>query len=469
MPYTYPPQQYEDLTGGLQYRAFREFGWFINGTHPSQANTVPWLCVDCYDNVTRVQPTGGLMSNLPAGNRWKPGDPAPTALTANAWAVFQAPASDVTERFSFLMKGTGGETSVTLTTNMFWLNNFVPAGGGADSSPTLPTVQSQVISPTFGSTSDFRWNLILDEGTIMFTATPESISAPAWFYLGEVQSINPESLDPRPFVISNSWTRDGWNIGFNSNYRGISAVTNLVMNVLGEVTLGVAQDYPGSTAQDAFASLPLSNVSFHGNTTGSRYSIGFGRNTGALSKQAGSASNKDRNTAGYVASDKRFLFWSRFNLTDPLVVALYSRGTTLDDHTLVQETSVPDQLIPSVGGGGETTPPVVVYINPIPGTEIRSNTAITVNVTDDSGLFAGIQLRVSFPSARPVHPTEAIHSGDRLGVFEPFYQGCTVKTITDGFQFVLTRVNPDSKDSDTGWPGSPIFTATPVDTSGNAA
>ena len=467
MPYTYPPQSYEDSTGGLQYAALRKFCWWINGTHPSDANTVPWQCIDCYDNVTRDQPTDGLLSNLAAGNRWKPDEPGPTALAANAWAVFQAPASDITERFQIMFKGTGGATSLSIEVTIFFLNDFVPDGGGADSSPTLPSVLEATLSTAFGNTSNFTWNLVLDEGTITFLATPSAIAAPQWLYVGEVEPANPQSLDPRPFIISDAWTAPSWSTGFNSRYRGVSAVTDTVINVLNETEMGAAMDYPSTNDQDAFATRPLCSVSFHGNTTGSRYTIGRGRNTGALSKGAGTTDLRIRYTAGYSISDFRFIHWTAVSATDPRCVTLYPTGVELDDQTIVSELSVPTTLIP--GAGGDNIPPVVTYVNPTPGTQIRSDTAITVEVTDDLLSFAGIQLRVSFPSAQPPHPTETIHSGDRVGLFEPFYQDCTVRAISGGFQFVLRRVNPDAEASATGWPATPNFTATPVDTSGNAA
>ena len=467
MPYTYPPQSYEDATGGLQYAALRSFCWWINGTHPTDANTVPWECIDCFDNVTREQPTDGLLSNLAAGNRWKPGEPAPTALAANAWAVFQAPASDITERFQIMVKGTGGATSVTIEVTIFFLNDFVPDGGGPDSSPTLPTVREATPSAGFGSTSNYTWNLVLDEGTITFLATPSSISTPQWLYVGEVEPANPQSLDPRPFIISDAWSAPSWSTGFNSRYRGISAVTTTVMNVLNETEMGGAMDYAGAEDQDAFTTRPLCSVSFHGNVGGSRYTIGRGRNTGALSKGAGTTDLRIRYTAGFSLSDFRFIHWTLASETDPRCVTLYPPEVVLDDHTLVSELSVPTTLIPDTGA--DDTPPAVVYVNPSPGTQIRSDTAITINVTDDSLSFSGIQLRVSFPSAQPPHPTETIHSGDRVGSFEPFYQDSTILAIAGGFQFVLTRVNPDQKSSATGWPATPTFTVTPVDSSGNAA
>ncbi len=111
------------------------------------------------------------------------------------------------------------------------------------------------------------------------------------------------------------------------------------------------------------------------------------------------------------------------------------------------------------GGGGDTNPPVVVYVDPLPGTQIRSDTTITLDVTDDSGGFAAVQLRVQYNSAAPALPTETVYSGDSLGDFEAFYESSTVSSITDGLRFVLTR--------DEGWPSTPTFVASPVDPSGN--
>jgi hypothetical protein len=110
-------------------------------------------------------------------------------------------------------------------------------------------------------------------------------------------------------------------------------------------------------------------------------------------------------------------------------------------------------------GGGDTTPPTVTYVNPLPGSQIRSDSIITIDVTDNSGGFATIQLRVQYRSAVPALPTETIYSGDSAGEFEVFYKGSTVSSITDGLRFVIDR--------DEGWPSTPTFVASPVDSSGN--
>lgn len=471
MAYTYPPAFYENLNGGAQYPVMRDLIWWMNGTHPTVSNPVPWKVIDCYDNVTRQVPTDGLLSNLPDGNRWKPSDPVPTNISSTAWVVMEPPPSgneDITERFQVHLRFTGGASSVTFEFYMFWMNNF-DTGGSGTSSPALPTPRTQANSFAFGSSADWRWHVSMDEGTIVWMATQTQIGEPQWMYAGETVPLNPASVDPRPFVCNNSWTLAGWAGGFNSSFRGISAVDNSELNVLGSVSLGDVMDYTGSNAQDAFPSNPICNVSFHGNETNHRYSIGRGRNVAALTKAAGTGDLDLRYTAGYTGSDYRFTHTARAWVTDPRVVVLYPPGVALDSHDLVQEDSVPSEMIPDTGGGGDETPPTVTFLHPPPGTQIRRSTAITLQVTDDSGSFSGIQLRVSFPQVRPAHPTETIHSGDTLGKFEPFYQDCTVVAIANGWQFTLSRVDPNPDGTSSGWPGSPTFIVTPVDRSGNAA
>lgn len=118
------------------------------------------------------------------------------------------------------------------------------------------------------------------------------------------------------------------------------------------------------------------------------------------------------------------------------------------------------------GGIVDTVRPVVTYVDPTPGTPIQPDRPITVDVTDDTGLFCNVALRVLYENARPARPEEVIYTGQR---FSAFYSESTVAPITDGFRFVLKRQHPDPlrRADEPGWLATPTFEADPVDFGGN--
>lgn len=117
-------------------------------------------------------------------------------------------------------------------------------------------------------------------------------------------------------------------------------------------------------------------------------------------------------------------------------------------------------------GPVDLIPPVVTYVDPLPGTKIRPEQAITVDVTDETGLMCNVGLSVIYETARPRQPEETIYKGTR---FSEFYTESTKTAIANGFRFVLKRIHPDParRVEDPGWPATPTFDADPVDFGGN--
>ena len=456
MAYTYPPQWYEDSVGFANtWLAAREFLWYLNGTHPTQVSTVPWSVIDCYDGVTREQPTSGDLSNLDPGNKWFPG--SATAPSQDMWITVQAPGGGpVINRFQLYVRFT---VFTRANFSFIFLNDW-SIGAGTPSSPTVPTtIESAEIANAF---ADAHWFALIDEGAVIVMVWSDSVAPRQWLYMGDMDSDNPLSVDPRPFVMSVAWTAPGWRPS-GADYRGISAVDNttLISCALDNEMQNPMED---SADQDAFATRPLCSIALYSNTASHRYHLGKFRNLGAIGRFANSIDDNIRDTAGFTASDFRFEQWNR-GQDNAAVVQLNLNEVEYDAHEVVSAISVPIQLIPATG---DEVPPVVTFVAPNPNTTIRSSTAITIDVTDNSNSFAGIQLRVKFSGAAPARATESIHAGDTLGVFEPFYQASSVIPINNGFRFVLKRVNPDPNGSDTGWPSTPTFVVTPVDDAGNA-
>ena len=458
MAYTYPPLWYEDTVGfSNTWLAAREWLWWVNGVHPTATNTVPWTVVECYDGTTRLVPTNGDLSTLDASNRWSPD----TGLAAvqNMWLTLQAPASgndDITNRFQIFVQF---RVFTVCRFQLLFLNDW-SIGAGSDFNPTVPTASEFADIPNHFD--DYKWLGLLDEGTLILMIHSTASGGREWIYMGEVQSVNPITLDPRPFVMSAIQNAPGWRPG-GSDYRAISAVDNsTIVNVGVETELQLAFE-DSTDNNDAFATRPMCRASCYSNVAGHRYQVGIFRNLGAMSRFAKSGDDNIRTSSGYTGSDNVFEQWN-VGVANAGIIHLNIPEQSLAEYEFVSENSVPDVLIPSGTTPPTPTPPTVTFVSPPPNTTIRSNTSIVIDVTDMDG-FAGIQLRVQFKSAA-THATETIHGGDVLGKFEPFYQDCTVTQITDGYRFVLTRVNPDPTAGDTGWLSPPTFVVTPIDSQG---
>ena len=465
MAVSFPPSWYRQASAhGSTYAAMRDLIWYINGSHPTESNAITWACIDCYDGTTREQPSGGDMGNLSSGSLWKPG--AVTALPVGAWVVLETPGNAaVANNFQVMGQAMifGPFTWILMPYAGFTV------GGPLTSSPTLPA--ATIGSPPSVNSGDGRfalaadriYTIIMDEGMFLIRGDSPTTTV-AWMYLGEVNPVTPEADDPRPFIFPIRTDIQGIRPG-QSEFMRISIVDDVsIERCQPSMLLNVALD--SVNAYNDLGVNYFSQALVWCIGAGSRFHIGNFRNIACCDETTGVITV--RHTAGYSPTDYRFEVWGLSN-TVPKLVTTWPPGTALAAHTTFSERSVPPSLVPATGGGGNVTPPDVTFVKPLPNSPIRSNTKITIDVTDDEGLFSGIQLRVQFNSARPKRATETIHGGDALGVFEPFYQNCTVTTIANGYRFFLTRVNPDPLGSDTGWPSTPTFVATPVDQAGNAA
>ncbi len=449
------PNHYEQPTAlGSTRLAIRDIWWYINGSHPAVSNSIPWECIDCWDGTTREQPASGDMNNLTSGNLWKPGLSV-TTLPQDAWATFRNPGGCVAATFQIFVKM---EAASQASNSLISLDDWA-IGGGTDANPTIPA--TTLTQPPVGNgdgrfTNEptFIWSVILDEGMfyMRMMATSGLNTSARWTYMGEVNTWNKESDDPRPFITIRNTAQANFNTTFQ--FVRISPIDSVtVVNVNSEVYYKETQD--SVTPHNDLGVDYLSTINMSTDTVGHRFIMGQIRNVGTLDEIAPTA----RATCGITGSDFRFEVWSRAS-TEASNVSKWPPGTALAaGHTVITEASIPPELEPQAGGGGDATPPVVTFIDPLPGAQIRADQAITLSVTDDLGAFANIQLRVAYDVADPILPTETIYGGDELTEFEAFYEASTITAITNGFQFVLVR--------DGGWPSTPNFTASPIDAAGN--
>lgn len=454
------PTHYEQpSTLGGTRDAIRDIWWYINGSHPTETNSIPWECIEVWDGTTREVPSGGSMQNLSSGSLWRPAVSAPSTLPDEAWAIFRNPdGGAVAARFQVHVRM---ETTGRAKNSLITLDDWT-VGAGTDASPTLPT--TLIGQPIVGddgtdpwdAQSTFIWSVLVDEGMyIMRQFNPAGGTTNSqWEYMGEVEPVNSEIDVPRPFVIQRTLGIPGWT-GSNSHNMLSPFDQSTVLGLSNSVGLGYPVQISTGSGWGDLGPSYLSNVYLYATIlAGSRFTVGYIRNAAAIDEHQ----NHDRATCGFTASDFRFEVWTVSPGAVPHIVTLWPPGTALAaGHTEVTKLSVPTQLVPP--GGVETTPPVVTYIDPLPGAQIRADQAITIDVTNDGSGFANIQLRVAYIVSDPVRPTETIYGGDELGEFESFYSASTITSITNGFRFVIVRNG--------GWPSTPNFTASPIDSSGN--
>ena len=113
------------------------------------------------------------------------------------------------------------------------------------------------------------------------------------------------------------------------------------------------------------------------------------------------------------------------------------------------------QLFGSQFHGGGGTPPVITFVDPVPGGDLEQNQNVVVDVTDVDADMELMILTVDLGGFL----FEVIY---RAG-FADRYEGSTVVEITDGFRYTLSRRG--------GWPvGSmPDFYVDVTDATGNVA
>ncbi len=98
--------------------------------------------------------------------------------------------------------------------------------------------------------------------------------------------------------------------------------------------------------------------------------------------------------------------------------------------------------------------PSLSWVSPTPGTVIRHNDPLIVQITTvPGGSFAGLVLIVEYPSGI----WETIH--DNTGFSGQYSAGSARAGITNGYQFTIVREG--------GWPQTPTIRCVAVDTSGN--
>ncbi len=439
---------------GSTYDAMRDVWWWINGSHPLVPNGIAWECVECWDGTLREVPVGGDMSNLSGGNLWFPSNPAPASLPQDAWAVFRNPGGAVAAQFQIFVKM---EASSQASNSLISLDDWA-VGGGTGAAPTIPaTTLTQ--PPTgdgdgrFANQATFIWSVILDEGMfIMRMFDPAGGTTDSrWTYMGETDPTSTEADVPRPFITPRDTGINIWNGSFG--YVCISPVDQSTV-----CEINASPYFVTTTGVTEYSDLGVEYICnglyYALQPAGHRFTLGYARNLGCISQLVPDS----RATCGFDGSDYRFEVW-KINSSRGAVTR-WPPGTPLAaGHTIITEESVPTQLVPAQGsGGGDGIPPEVTYVDPPPGAQISADRSITIDVTDDTGGFANIQLRVRYETD-PIMPTESIYGGDTLGEFESCYESSTVVTITNGFRFVLVR--------DGGWPSSPTFVASPIDGSGN--
>jgi hypothetical protein len=341
MPYTYPPPYFETTgTPANSHDGLKEFATFLNGVHATQANTVPWACIDCYDGVTREQPADGSFANLTSGNLWRPENATPGT---NSWAVFQAPSGGpVAARYQVYVEMSAG-SAVFL--GIFMLNDWV-VGGGTDANPAIPATSIGAppfaggMDSTIPNFVDYKWKAIVDEGGVILDVFPTVAGDRRWVQLGDLVPENEASEDPRPFVISTNTIGDNW----NGSYRHISVVDDTT--VVSDFTeLEMAAPMYDVDDQDAFTERPLCSVSCRSITLGNQYRKGKFRNIAAISRHARGSDDKTRVTAGATATDYSWEIWGRSG-TIPHLVTIYPPGVALDSHVEIVESTIPKTLDP---------------------------------------------------------------------------------------------------------------------------
>lgn len=322
------------------YDAFRELWWWINGSHPTTANTIAWECVEVWDGTLREVPAGGNMASLSAGNLWRPTSAPSASLPEGAWGLFRSLGGAVAAKCQFYVRMEAtGQASHSLISLDDWT-----VGGGSGPSPTLPaTIIGQPAvgdgDGRFPDSSVLFWSVIMDEGMFLMKQFPASGLMSRWTYMGECDPATDETDDPRPFITPRN-TSQNWSGSFS----------HVRLSPVDQVTICELRNLPFynetmdlSTTFNDLGVEYLCNVALDSSEpVGHRFIQGYFRNLGA----ADEAMLANRATAGFTGSDFRFEIFARA-INEPRFVTRYPPGTSLaGGHTLVTEESVPTQLVP---------------------------------------------------------------------------------------------------------------------------
>lgn len=111
--------------------------------------------------------------------------------------------------------------------------------------------------------------------------------------------------------------------------------------------------------------------------------------------------------------------------------------------------------VPSGGGLGDITPPVITAISPSLGSPLQPSTPLVVRSTDETGLA----VHRLFATFAGVPYSEVVYDGTNF--VQPYAQFSTVTEIVPGkeYEFTVQRTG--------GWIGAVALNALAVDTSGN--
>ncbi len=113
----------------------------------------------------------------------------------------------------------------------------------------------------------------------------------------------------------------------------------------------------------------------------------------------------------------------------------------------------------------DTSKPVVTLVSPAADDPFDKDVPIVFDVTDDSGVFEHIEVRMNFDngSCETAYGTGINKPGDNDSNYKPFYRAVsTVTPIAGGFRFSVRRLLG-------GYPSSPTLEVDAIDTSGNRA
>lgn len=338
------------------YDALRELWQFMNGSHPTETNAIPWDCIEVWDGAIRSVPTDGRLTSIAPGSLWHPS--AVVSLPEGAWAVFRSQGGRVAAQCQFFVRmEAAGQAGHSLIPADDWI-----VGGGTGASPTLPaTIIGQPAigdgDGRFPSSAVMFWSVIMDEG--MFTMKQFPATGNIGYrstYMGEVDPVTREGDDPRPFITP----RD-------TNQTLDSSFSHVRRSPVDGTTICQIRNRPayadtqGATAYTDLGVDYISNVGLDSTApAGHIFTQGYMRNIGATSETA----LTNRATMGYTPTDFRFEVHGSLP-TRPQFVTLWPSGTALlGGQTVVTEESVPDQLI-RPAGPPEPEPPVARLLKTI--------------------------------------------------------------------------------------------------------
>jgi hypothetical protein len=343
MPLSIRPNHFEFAAAPAStYDALREIWWWLNGTHPSESNSIRYECLEVWDGTTRQAPIGGSLANLSAGNLWKPSASPSASLPEGAWAVFRNPGGAVSAQFAVFVRM---EASAQAGNSLISLDDWT-VGGGTGASPTLPaTILGQPPigdsgDGRFPSSSTFIWSALVDEGMIYIKQFPVSgaSSSSRWAYIGEADPATIEADDPRPFITPRNTSQT-----ISGSY-GMVRLSPVDQATLCQLRIRSYYDSTQRTADpyDDLGPQYVCNIAVDSEQpAGHRFTQGYLRNVGAVDQTTLS----DRATLGYDGADFRFEVFSRAS-TDPHMVLRYPPGTALaGGHTVITEASIPTQLV----------------------------------------------------------------------------------------------------------------------------